>query len=81
MIHGKESSSDDFGEYEDRKRDIAQYWNDLSFVDDSGGTTWDVLDAIRTEVTELLADGSRDAVIAATRLTARVEYLRRHGES
>lgn len=63
------------------RNEIVMYWNQLSYEDDSGGTTWDVLDDLRMRVTDLLAEGSHDALKMASRLTALAEYRRRYGES
>lgn len=60
---------------ESRRSRISGFWSDLSFCDDSGGTTWDVLDGIRTEVMELLARGSPGDIRRAERLTAKAEFM------
>ena len=62
-----------------RRSRIVDYWNALSVCDDSGGTSWDVLDDIRTKVTELLSTGQPDDLTKAERLTGKAEFLRRGG--
>lgn len=64
-----------------RKRRLVDYWNGLSVCDDSGGTSWDVLDDLRMQVTEFIDRGSPGDLRQAERLTAKAEFLRQSGSS
>jgi len=52
-----------------RIQKITEFWNQLGFVEDAGGTTWGVLEALRTKVTDCLARRRRD-LLTAEALTA-----------
>jgi hypothetical protein len=58
---------------------IVEYWKALWHCEDSGGTTWDVLEELSQQVTECLARGSPQDVLRALELTARAECLRSAG--
>ena len=62
-----------------RRRRLVDYWNAWSVCDDSGGTSWDVLDEIRMQVTEFLARGQPGDLRQAERQTAKAEFLRQSG--
>jgi hypothetical protein len=61
---------------EEAKRQIVDYWNSLSVCEDTGGTSWDVLDEIRSQVTEAISRGTLHDIRWAMRLTAKAEFLR-----
>lgn len=74
-------SPDEFTNLQFIKARVIEYWNGMSVCDDAGGTSWDVLDEIRNDVTELLACGGPDDLRLAERKTAMAEFLRQNGSS
>lgn len=76
LIHFRELSLDEARLREWRTR-LVEYWSALWDCDDSGGTTWDVLEEIGQQVTGLLERGEPDDICRALELTARAECLRR----
>lgn len=58
---------------------LAEFWNRIRVCEDPGGTSWDVLEPIEQEVTELLWRGTVEDIRRASRLTAKAEYLWRGG--
>jgi hypothetical protein len=60
---------------------IVDFWNQLRCCESAGGTSWDVLEFIEREVTELLEQRSRDDIVLAERLTAKAAYLYQHGSN
>jgi hypothetical protein len=75
-IHGDGLSPEFDAELVSRKRRLVDYWNAQSVSDESGGTTWDVLESLRTQVTDLLASGTPNDILKADRLTAKAEWYR-----
>lgn len=76
MSHGMKPSPDlEASCVSAKKKAIVDFWNVLSCIDDSGGTTWDVLDNLRDQVTALLLVGTPDAISKANRLTSEAMYL------
>ena len=58
---------------------LAEFGNQIRVCEDPGGTSWDVLEPIEQEVTELLWRGKAEDIQFASRLTAKAEYLWRGG--
>jgi len=59
---------------DDRFRQIADWWSQLRIGDDSGATTWEVLDALERQVTECLTRDPPD-VAKAESVTAKAALL------
>jgi len=78
IIRFHELSLDD-ARLDELRPQIAEYWSQLWDCENSGGTTWDVLEEIGQQVTECLERGFPEEVFRALELTAKAEFLRRAG--
>ena len=54
---------------------LAEFWNKIRVCDDPGETSWDVLEPIEREVTELLYRGTAEDLRLASRLTAKAKFF------
>ncbi len=79
MKVGKKTSVETKGSVESTGRAVARFWRELSFVDDLDGTTWDVLGGLRSQVMELLAQGTEESIDRASALTAHAVYILKAG--
>jgi len=59
---------------EDRIQTIVHFWNGLRACDDSGATTWEVLDSLEKKVTECMYHDPPD-MQGAESLTAKAALL------
>lgn len=78
-IHFTELSPEELQSITDARQRLVAYWNALSICEESGGTSWGVLEDYRQRVTDCLAADTPEAVSQAERLTAEAEYLRQCG--
>lgn len=62
-------SPEHLSDEEHRLQNIIDFWNLLEIEESSGGTTWGVLESLKSRVTESLAKRPRDLRIAES-LTA-----------
>ncbi|NLS93689.1 MAG: hypothetical protein GXX96_16130 [Planctomycetaceae bacterium] len=69
-----ELSPDDPQRMDARYLQLSEFWNELRTCGDSGATTWEVLDALETEITECLYRNPPD-IDRAMSLTARAALM------
>lgn len=81
--HFNELSPEEPQDRDARLASIVEYWTGIWECEDSGGTTWDVLEELERQVTDCLArhraEGRRSYLEAAEWLTAKAEFLRAGG--
>jgi hypothetical protein len=74
MVVLAELSPDRPQESDARRQQLIEFWNGLRTCGDSGATTWEVLDALESEVTGCLYRSPRD-IDRAESLTAQAALL------
>jgi hypothetical protein len=72
--HCAKSSPDDPPNYEERRQQVVDFWNDLRICGDTGATTWEVLEPLERQATECL-DYDPPDLRAAESITAQAALL------
>ncbi|MDB5337557.1 MAG: hypothetical protein JWN70_3176 [Planctomycetaceae bacterium] len=69
MIFTQAPPDDDLSVRDERMRVLVQFWNNVRMSEDSGATTWEVLERLEMTVTDALSQVP-PAIKLAERLTA-----------